>query len=517
MSNPISRREFTLGAAASCAIVTSRKGFWLPSIDGRVNVDLTKEIGLIRPELHGHFAEHLGSCIYGGIWVGKQSAIPNINGYRKQAVDYLKGMVPVLRWPGGCFADDYHWRDGIGAKRPKTVNLSWSNTIDDNSFGTHEFIEFCKLIGAQPYLAGNVGSGTPEELRDWMEYCNFSSGSSLSDERMANGSQEPFNVKYWGVGNENWGCGGQMSGDEYAALYRRFTTYLRGFGSPIFLVACGPSMNDKEWTTKFWEHLPSNGPGRRGRVVDGYAIHYYSRGSSFATKFDQGNMEKQFASFVDVERTIVEQRTLIDSLDPSKRAALMLDEWGVWDRIDPEDEKKHGRLYMPITTRTAVAAGLGLNMIHRQADKLVMTNIAQMVNVLHSLILTDGPNCVRTSTYYVYEMTKPHLSQTAVTAETSSGDPIGLSVSASRRDRNVTLTLVNPKADTGMKVNCSLAGESAAGAHGRILHHEDLNAENTVSDPDRITPKDHKIAVEGSRLSIELPPLSVVTASIQLV
>ncbi|MFL6463779.1 MAG: alpha-N-arabinofuranosidase [Bryobacteraceae bacterium] len=448
--------------------------------------------------------------------MGKNSSIPNINGYRKQAVEYLKGLVPVLRWPGGCYADDYHWRDGIGSKRPKTVNLSWSNTIDDNSFGAHEFIGLCRLIGAQPYLAGNVGSGTPEELRDWMEYCNFPSGSSLADERAANGSPEPFNVKYWGVGNENWGGGGQMSGDEYAALYRRFTTYLRGFGSPIFLVACGPSTNDKNWTTKFWEHMPSTGPGRRGRVVDGFAIHYYSRGSSFATRFNQAAMEKQFASFADIERTIVEQRALIDNLDPAKRASLILDEWGVWDRISPEDEKQHGRLWQPITMRSAVAAGLGLNMIHRQADKLVMTNIAQMVNVLHSLLLTDNQNCVRTSTYYVYEMTKPHLSQTAVLSEVESGDPIGLSVSVSRQERDLVLTLVNPKADSGMAVHCSLAGGSATGATGRILHHSDLNAENTFTDPNRITPGDHKISIDNARISVELPPLSVVTATVRL-
>src|SRR3989441_7004259 len=215
MTTPISRRRFVSSAGAALAsMLTYRKGFSYSQLEQRVNVQVDVEIGAIRPELHGHFAEHLGSCVYGGLWVGPNSPIPNIHGYRRQAVEYLRALgVPVLRWPGGCFADDYHWRDGIGPreKRPRRVNIHWGNYTEDNSFGTHEFVALCRAIGAEPYFAGNVGSGTPQELRDWVEYCNYPSGSTLADERAANRSAEPFRVRYWGIGNENWGCGGQMT------------------------------------------------------------------------------------------------------------------------------------------------------------------------------------------------------------------------------------------------------------------------------------------------------------------
>jgi hypothetical protein len=276
-------------------------------------------------------------------------------------VEYLKGLVPVLRWPGGCFADDYHWRDGVGpvARRPKTVNISWGNNIEDNSFGTNEFIGLCRLIAAEPYLSANVGSGTPEEMRDWMEYCNYPKGSALSDLRAASGAPEPFNVKYWGVGNENWGCGGQMTGDEYATQFRRFSNYARAFGEARpFLVACGPSGNNKEWTQKFWGNMTGN---RRG-APQGFAMHYYSNGGNVSTKFTPAEMEKQFASFAEIEKAIVEQRALLDTYDTQKQVGLLLDEWGVWDRMVPEEQTRYGRLFQQITMRSAVAAALGLNL-----------------------------------------------------------------------------------------------------------------------------------------------------------
>ena len=513
LSLPFTRRGFLLGTgAASAAILTSRRGFSLEPAS--VSLDASKEVGLIRPELHGQFSEHLGSCIYGGLWVGKDSPIPNIEGYRRQAVEYLKGLVPVLRWPGGCFGDDYHWRDGVGpvARRSKTVNISWGNNIEDNSFGTHEFIGLCRLIDAQPYLSANVGSGTPEEMRDWMEYCNYPKGSALSDLRTASGAPAPFNVKYWGVGNENWGCGGQMTGDEYATQYRRFSTYARAFGETRpFLIACGPNGNNPEWTKKFWGNMA--GPRR---PPQGFAMHFYSNGRNFSTKFTPAEMEQQFSSFPEIEKAIIEQRALLDTYDTQKQVGLLLDEWGVWDRMVPEEQTKYGRLFQQITMRSAVAAALGLNVIHRQAGKLVMTNIAQIVNVLHSLLLTDGPQCVRTTTYYVYQMTKAHLSQTSIAVAVEKPEPVGLSVSASRQGSELTLTLVNPKPDAGMTVSCSLAGATARSATARILHDDDLNAANTFATPDRIVPRDHKVAVEGGRIVADLPPLSIVTASVRL-
>ncbi len=385
MSYSVSRRQFMAGAAALAA--SAAVPAWLLAAGTktqRVLVRADDVIGVVRPEFHGHFAEHLGSCVYGGLWVGPKSPIPNINGYRKQAVEYLKELgIPVLRWPGGCYADDYHWRDGIGPleKRPKRVNIHWGNYVEDGSFGTHEFIGLCRLIGAEPYLAGNVGSGDPQELRDWVEYCNYPSGSTLADERAKNGSPEPFRVKYWGVGNESWGCGGWMRPEVYADHYRRFAGYVREFGGTRpFLIASGPNGNDTRWSRGFMDTLQGGAP-------DGFAMHYYEGGQDRPTSFTTEHMSQQLAIFDRVEQAIIQPRALLDSYrDPrrrdGRRVALILDEWGVWDRIPEEDEKRYGKLWQQSTMRSAVAAGLGLNIFNRQADKLYMCNIAQIVNVL---------------------------------------------------------------------------------------------------------------------------------------
>ena len=511
----VTRRAFTAGAgAAVAAALTARKGFPFASAEQKLEIQLANEIGTVRPELHGQFAEHLGSCVYGGLWVGRNSSIPNIDGYRKDAVQYLKALsIPVLRWPGGCFADDYHWRDGIGpaGKRPRSVNSHWGNYVEDNSFGTHEFVGLCRMIGAEPYLAGNVGSGSPRELRDWVEYCNYAGDSSLANERAANGSKEPFGVKYWGVGNENWGCGGQMSGEEYAEHYRRFATYLRTWNEPRpFLIACGPNRNDAAWTRGFFEGLRRRGP------INGFAMHFYSNGTTQATRFTAAQMEQQLSSFAQMERAILEQRQLMNTWDPQGAIGLLVDEWGVWDRMDPAEEKRYGRLFQQITMRDAVAAAMGLNVFQRQADKVIMANIAQMVNVLHSLLLTDGDKCVRTTTYYTYELMKPHRGKKAVKVETGDAWPLGLSVSASKGTQELVVTFANPKPDSGVSVNCALAGGSAAGATARVIHHPDLNACNGFSQPDAVTPKGIEASAQGSSLRLELPPLSVVTTVVRL-
>ena len=461
--------------------------------------------------MHSHFAEHLGSCTYGGMWVGPDSTIPNIRGHRKQAVEWLRALgIPVLRWPGGCFADDYHWRDGIGprAKRPKRVNLWWGMYTEDNSFGTHEFLDFCGLIGAKPYLAGNVGSGTPDELRNWVEYCNYPGGSTLSDERAANGSKEPFAVPYWGVGNENWGCGGMMTADEYASHYRRFANYLRrgGMGKDCFLVACGPNGNSAEWTRKFFTTL-----GNNTGMVNGYAMHYYSWGKSQPTKFTVETMREQLSSFALIEKAVEEQYALLRQFDPKNQIGLMVDEWGVWDKIPPEDEKQRGKLWQQITMRSAVGAALGLNLFHRQAGKLVMCNIAQIVNVLHSLILTDGPQCVRTSTYYAYELMKAHRGKQAVQVENEMAAPLDLSVSASRSGEEAIVSFVNPTHDTAMNVACTLEGAKAGAVEARLLHHDDWNAANTFDRPDTIVPKAHAVEQSGGALRFTLPAMAVLT------
>ncbi len=535
MTKNITRRAFTAGAGATLfSTITSRKGFSAPTQDQRVAVHATAEIGTINPLLHGSFAEHLGSCVYGGIWVGRNSPIPNVEGFRKQTLDWLKALgVPVLRWPGGCFADDYHWRDGIGplAKRPKSVNIHWGNYTEDNSFGTHEFIRLCRLIDAEPYLAGNVGSGTPEELRNWVEYCNYPSGSTLSDERAANGSAEPFNVRYWGVGNENWGCGGNMTPEFYADQFRRFRTYVRPFGAARpFMIACGPNRNDVDWTRRFMASISAR--GGFGMFPNGWAMHFYSNGRDVPTKFTVENMQEQLSSFAQLEEAIAVQRGILDSYlraqapqmrnapagfnRPRPEIQLIVDEWGVWDRMIPEEEKDYGRLWMQSTMRSAVAAAMGLNAFHRQADKLYMCNIAQTVNVLQSVILAHQNNCMRTSTYYAYLLQKPHRAKTAVRVETKDTSPLGISVSASRKDNELVLTFCNPKHDAELKVDCALVGASAVSGRAQLLAHADYNACNTFENPDVIVPKDHQIAVEGSHVRLNLPPVSMSTAIIRL-
>lgn len=534
MSLTLNRRQFArAGAAASLAALLPRGVVGNTSSAKKVMVHADREIGTVRPEFHSHFAEHLGSCVYGGIWVGKNSPIPNVNGFRKSVVDYLKALgVPVLRWPGGCFADDYHWREGIGAKRPKRVNTSWGGYIEDNSFGTHEFITFCRMIGAEPYLAANVGSGSPQELRDWLEYCNYPSGSALSDERAANGSAEPFQVKYWGVGNELWGCGGNMTPEQAALEYRRFATFAKTFGGTRpFLVGCGPNQNDARWTRGFMDTL-----GGRG-LPQGYSFHYYENGSQPPEHFEPAAMYQQFNIFPRVEQGIIQQRALLDTYDPARRIGLFLDEWGVWDRIPQADERKNGRLWQQSTMRSAVAAGLGLNIFNRQAEKLYMCNIAQMVNVLQSVLLTDGPEspkCVRTTSYYAFLLFKPHRGKTAVHVEADGNrlpnpapafgrgmqqqavEPPDLSASASRQGGEVVVSLVNPRHDVDMDVDCALRGVSGKSGRCEILHDADINAFNGFDNPDRITPKPHELAVEGGRLRLTLPAMSVATLTVQV-
>ncbi|HUY14820.1 MAG TPA: alpha-L-arabinofuranosidase C-terminal domain-containing protein [Terriglobia bacterium] len=516
MSLPMSRRQFAANSAALSLSAMAPKGLFGETDSAqKVVIRGDVEIGQVRPEFHGQFAEHLGSCVYGGLWVGKNSPIPNINGYRKQAVEYLRELgIPVLRWPGGCFADDYHWRDGIGpaAARPKRVNIHWGGYVEDNSFGTHEFIGLCKLIGAEPYFAGNVGSGSPSELRHWIEYCNYPSGSTLADERAANGSAEPFGIRHWGVGNESWGCGGAMRPEEYADLFRRFSVYIREFGGvKPFKVACGPGGDNAQWSRGVLYGLQKHLP-------EGLSMHYYQNGKDPATNFTVEHMDEQLAEFAKLEQAIIQQRALLDGYQGGDKVELIVDEWGVWDRIPREDEKKYGRLWQQSTQRSAVGAGLGLNIFNRLADKLTMCNIAQIVNVLQSLLLTDGPegrNCVRTSTYYTFALFKPHRSKTAVRVEAGGTSPLGLSVSASKSDRELVVSLVNPHHDDDMQVDCTLHGFKARGAAAQILHDPDLNAYNGFDHPDRLVPKSHPVALEGSSVKMDLPRLSVATVTLQ--
>jgi len=517
MKRQLNRRDFlAVTAAASVAVAMPRRVWGASESKQQFLIRTEQEEGVVSPLLHGQFAEHLGSCVYGGLWVGEESPIPNIHGYRKSAVEYLKALsVPVLRWPGGCFADDYHWREGIGPKkqRPRRVNISWGNYIEDNSFGTHEFIGLCRLIGAEPYLAGNVGSGSPSELRDWVEYCNFPAGSKLSDERAANGSPEPFRVKYWGVGNESWGCGGNMRPDYYGGLYRQFASFLHEMGgTEPFLIASGPSGDDVRWTRGLLDTAMPMLP-------NGLSMHYYSGGRFEPTNFDARAMEEQFKSFRMVEESIIHQRSVLDGYRDGSRVGLILDEWGVWDQIPEADEKRYGKLWQQSTMRSAVAAGLGLNLFNRQAAKLYMCNIAQITNVLQSLLITDGAEgmrCVPTTTYYAFLLFKEHRGNTAVHVDNGGEDPMGVSVSATKAGGKLVVSLVNPKDSAEVTAECTLKGVTPRNVTARILHHSDRNAANSFDAPDTITPKSLAARIEAGRLVVDLPPLSVATVVVEV-
>ena len=374
----------------------------------KVVIDTKAEKNRINRNIYGHFSEHLGRCIYQGIYVGEDSPIPNVNGMRTDVVEALKKIrVPVLRWPGGCFADEYHWKDGVGPKekRKRMVNTHWGGVVEDNSFGTHEFLEFCRQVGCEPYINGNLGSGTVQEMSEWVEYMTFDGVSPMAEWRRENGREKPWHVKYFAVGNENWGCGGNMRPEFYADQFRRYQTYLRNFGgNRLFKIACGPSGDDYDWTDKVMAIA--------GRFADGIALHYYTvpsgdwgrKGS--ATEFSEEIYFDTLARALKMEELIRRHTAVMDKYDPEARVGLLVDEWGTWYDVEPGTNP--GFLYQQNTIRDALAAALTLNIFNRHSDRVVMANIAQMVNVLQAVILTEGKKMLLTPTYHVFDLYKAH-------------------------------------------------------------------------------------------------------------
>jgi alpha-N-arabinofuranosidase len=453
-------------------------------------------MSIIRPELYGHFAEHLGACIDDGIWVGEDSPISNFGGIRSDVLDALRQLhPPVLRWPGGCYADDYHWEDGIGPRkdRPRRVNLWWGQGIEANAFGTHEFIQVCRYLGAEPYLAGNLGSGSPRQMRDWMEYCNFTGDSTLARRRAVNGSPVPFGVRYWGVGNEAWGCGGNFCPEDYAAEYKRFATYLREFGGvKPFLIACGPDGNNADWTQRFFHKL------NKFPHISGFAAHYYcgTAGPS-ATEFDVSQWYELLEKATRMERLVCEQRALLDQFDPDRKIGLIVDEWGTWHLPTPGRNPQH--LWQQNTLRDALAAALTLDIFNRNADKLVMANIAQTVNVLQAMVLTQGEKMITTPTYHVFEMYRSHQGARTVRAffeapaiSFAAGDEKrqlpGLAGSASLKADLLTLSVVNPHATLPAEASIDLSDSKAREGELTVLTHQDLAAHNTFDSPHILRP-----------------------------
>ncbi len=475
----------------------------------------------IEKEVYGNFSEHLGRCIYEGVYVGEDSEIPNVNGMRTDVVEALKEMkLPVLRWPGGCFADEYHWKDGIGPKeqRKRMVNTHWGGVVEDNSFGTHEFFELCRQIGCEPYVNGNVGSGTVQEMNEWIEYMTFDGVSPQAKEREKNGQKEPWKLKYFCVGNENWGCGGNMTPEFYADNYRRYQTYCRNYGSnKLFKIACGANADDYNWTDVVVGHA--------GRYMDGISLHYYTvpygwKDRGLACEFDEDGWYETLAQANRMDEILKNHEAMMDKHDPEKRIALVVDEWGTWFDVEPGTNP--GFLYQQSTMRDALVAGLTLNIFNKHSDRVRMANIAQLANVLQAVVLTEGAKMIKTPTYYVFQMFAGHQGATLLHSAMDQNE-IGfegrkvpdVTESASvAEDGTITVTLNNLSMTDADDVTVELAGYDIASVKGQILAacpkaYNDFDEEESVSAQELTDLK-----VVNGTVTIHMPAASVAALTI---
>jgi alpha-N-arabinofuranosidase len=475
---------------------------------------------VISPEIYGHFAEHLGHCIYGGLWVGPDSAIPNTRGIRNDVVGALKNLrIPVLRWPGGCFADEYHWKDGIGPreKRPSMYNSHWGGVVENNHFGTHEFLDLVEQLGCEAFVSVNVGSGTVQETMEWVEYMTSDAKSPMADLRRANGRDQPWRVKYIGVGNETWGCGGNMRPEYYADVYKHFNTFIKNYDPkfPIQRIACGASGDDYAWT----EELMASAT----RHMQGLSLHHYTLPTGSwgkkgpATGFGEDHWFTTMRNTLFMETLVTKHSAIMDKYDPKKKVGLVVDEWGTWYDVEPGTNP--GFLRQNNTLRDAIVAGLNLHIFQKHADRVTMANIAQMVNVLQAVILTDNEKMMLTPTYHVFEMFKVHQGATSLPVELTGPDyKYGLeklpSVSASAsRDAagKIHLSLVNLHPNEPITVAAVLEGVTATTVSGRILTANAMDAHNTFAAPEVVKPAAFTGAsLAGGKLNVTLPAKSVV-------
>ena len=443
----------------------------------------------INRNIYGHFSEHLGRCVYEGYWVGEDSPIPNTRGIRNDVVAALRALkVPVLRWPGGCFADEYHWMDGIGPRenRPTMVNTHWGGVTENNHFGTHEFFDLCAQLDCAPYICGNVGSGTVQEMQQWVEYCTFDGVSPMADLRRRHGREEPWSLPFFGVGNENWGCGGSMRVEYYADLYRRYQTYVRNLGgNQVSKIACGANSADYHWTDVMMRECRD--------FMSGLSLHYYcatGRESLSATRFGETDWFYLLQRALCMDELLAKHATIMDRYDPERRVGLMVDEWGTWHEVEPGSNP--GFLYQQNTLRDALVAGLTLNVFNAHADRVRMANIAQTVNVLQAMILTEGERMLYTPTYHVFAMYAVHqdavlLPQMLQTEPYRFGDEAipAVSASASRDARGaVHVTLCNTDPNRALELTCILRGMSASTITGSVLTAPAITAHNTFIAPD---------------------------------
>lgn len=473
---------------------------------------------VINPAIYGQFAEHLGRGIYEGVWVGENSPIPNTRGFRNDVLAALKELgVPVVRWPGGCFADEYHWRDGIGPRdqRPKRVNTTWGGVIDDNAFGTHEFMDFAELIGAEVYVNGNVGTGTPQEMAEWVEYMTSDSTSTLANLRRANGRDRPWRLQYFAVGNETWGCGGNMRPEFYADLYRQYATFIKTpRDNKPQRIASGANASNTAWT----EVLMRDG----GKHMDALSVHYYTlpRGAwkekGKATAFPETEWMSTFTRTLRMDEILTNHIKIMDQYDQERRVGLLVDEWGTWYDVEPGTNE--GFLYQQNSLRDALVAAVNLNIFHRHAARVRMTNIAQMVNVLQAMILTDGPKMLKTPTYHAFAMYKPFRGATVVPIDVQTPDyrlenesvPAVHATAARDKSGALHIAIANLDPRRPATVDLRLAGQTIKALQGQILTAATMDAINTFDQPDAVRPTPFKVPrARGEQLQLELPAKSL--------
>ncbi|HUI70242.1 MAG TPA: alpha-L-arabinofuranosidase C-terminal domain-containing protein [Spirochaetia bacterium] len=493
----------------------------------RLVVNTDREVATIDPNIYGHFAEHLGRCNYEGIWVGEESPISHVRGIRRDVVEALRRIKPaILRWPGGCFAEEYHWRDGVGPReaRPRRMNTFWGGVVETNHFGTHEFFDLCEMIGAQPYICGNVSTGSPQEMQGWLEYLNGEGESELVVARRKNGRDGPFGLRYLGIGNENWGCGGRMRPEYYADLYRRFQNHAKSYGSErLFRIACGPRNDDYRWTEVLMRDAAP--------LMDGLALHYYTRFFSSgenvteyrgsATQFGEDEWFRLLRRAWLTEELVQRHSTVMDRCDPARRVALVVDEWGTWFGVESGTNPHF--LFQQNTMRDALVAAISLNIFNNHAERVRMANIAQTVNVLQAMILTEGKRMVLTPSYHVFDLFSVHqgarlldASLTCVDYRYGEETIPSISRSASRSPSGtVNLTLCNANPGSSLTLDCEVRGDRFRTVSGMLLAASAMNAHNTFESPDQVRPSTFTaFRLQGDTLGVELPPMSVVRLSL---
>lgn len=484
-----------------------------------INTDLGKET--ISKHIYGHFSEHLGTCIYGGYWVGEDSGIPNSQGIRNDVVSALKEIgIPNLRWPGGCFADEYHWMDGIGPRkdRPTMINTHWGGVTENNHFGTHEFLELCNQLDCEPVICGNLGSGSVQEMSQWVEYLNSSNISPMTDLRKVNGREEPWNVKYWGVGNESWGCGGNMTPEYYSNELRRYSTFTKNYGNNrLYKIATGPSDSDYNWM----ETLMRN--GNPGRSFQGISLHYYTichdwskKGS--ATVFDENEYFSTMKKTLFMDELLRKHINIMDKYDPQNRVGLIVDEWGNWHDVEPGTNP--GFLFQQNTLRDALVASVNLDLFNKYCRRVKMANIAQTVNVLQAMILTKDNQMVRTPSFYVFKMYKVHHDATLLPSDIISENysvnnesvPAVSATASKSADGKIHVTISNLNPNKALDVTCELRGTSkVAFVSGSIVTGEKINSYNDFGKKEEVTlAKFDKVKVNGNLVTVNIPSKSVV-------